>query len=400
MRYCMALLVMSWCAGRSGAQDVPQFRGLSGGGISTEKGLPVNFSDVENLRYKALLPGRGLSNPVIAGGRVYLTACSEYQEKKLHVICLDQKDGRLVWERRFRATGLTLCHPKTNMAAPTPVTNGDVVCALFATGDVACLDKDGNLLWYRSLVSDYPTIGNAVGMAASPVLYKDLLLVDLVNVGESFLAAIDVKTGENRWRVPRPRDINWVTPLIVAESGRNEVIVQSKDGLFAHDLGSGKLLWSVTDEKFSGMASPIYGAGMVLAPGGKLAAIRLAGADKPGPVSAWKSSKLPTGYCSPIYKDGRVYALSHGGVLNCADAKDGKPLWDLRLEGKFAASPLWAEGRIYAVSEEGEVSVVQAGEEPQVLARNVLRDKILASPVAAGGCLFLRSDRYLYCFGK
>lgn len=399
MRHTRTLFVVLFCVPLAQAEDVPQFRGLGGLGISSEKGLPVNFGEGENLRYKVPLPGRGLSNPVIAGGRVFLTACSEYQEKKLHVLCLDQKDGRLLWERHFRSTGMTLCNSKTNMAAPTPVTDGKVVCALFATGDLACLDKDGNLLWYRSLVSDYPTVGNAVGMAGSPVLYKDLLIVDLINVGESFVAGVDVRTGENRWRMPRKRDINWVTPLVTRNGERDEVIVQSGDGLFAHDPTTGKVLWSITDKKFAGIPSPTFGEGMILAPGEKFFAIKPAAGKAPAEV-LWQSAKLPTGYCSPICHEGRVYALSYGGVLNCADAKNGKPLWDLRLEGKFAASPLLAEGKLYAVSEDGLATVIQIGDDPQVLATNPLKDTILACPVASGRALFLRSDRYLYCFGK
>jgi outer membrane protein assembly factor BamB len=172
-------------------EDVPQFRGVGGLGISKEKDVPLTWNEKDNIRWKVALPGRGLSCPVIASGRVYVTACTGVNQKRLHVLCLDEKTGKQMWERQLWATGTTQCHPKTNMAAPTPVTDGDRVYALFATGDLVCLDRDGNLLWYRSFVGDYPTVGNNVGMATSPILWNDLLIVCLENVGESFAAGID-----------------------------------------------------------------------------------------------------------------------------------------------------------------------------------------------------------------
>jgi outer membrane protein assembly factor BamB len=378
------------------AEDVPQFRGRGGLGVSTEKGLPVNFGDKENLRYKVALPGRGLSNPVIAGGRVYVSACSGYLEKKLHVLCFDVKDGRLLWERKFAATSPTLCHPKTNMAAPTPVTDGRFVYALFATNDIVCLDKDGNLEWVRSLVADYPTVGNYVGMAASPILYKDLLIVDIVNNGESFAAGIDVKTGANRWRIERPREINWVTPLLIRNGKSDEVVLQGAGGLVAIDPANGKERWSIQDKKFLAQPTPTFGDGVVFSPAERFLAIRPGGGKA---EIAWDTPKLPTGFASPIYHEGKVYALSSRGILNCADAVSGKALWDLRLEGNYAASPLLAEGRLYVVSEEGQASVIELQPEPKIAAVNALGETILASPVASDGALFLRSDRYLYCFG-
>jgi len=149
------------------AGDWPQYHGPRGSAVSDETGIATTWSETENIRWKADLPGRGLSNPVIAGGRVYLTASSRPQESRLHVLCFDLRSGKKLWERQFWSTGNTGCHPKTCMAAPTPATDGERVCALFATGDLTCLDKDGGLLWYRSLVGDYPTVSNQVGMAAS-----------------------------------------------------------------------------------------------------------------------------------------------------------------------------------------------------------------------------------------
>src|SRR5262249_35822525 len=141
-------------------------------------------------------------------------------------------------------TGGTNCHPKTCMAAPTPVTDGNAVYALFATADLACFEADGTLRWYRSLTSDYPTITNQVGMAASPVLAKDVVIVPMDNEGESFLAAIDCKTGKNRWKISRPKGINWVTPLLRQAGAITEVIFNDGSELVAYDLVTGKPRWT------------------------------------------------------------------------------------------------------------------------------------------------------------
>jgi outer membrane protein assembly factor BamB len=381
------------------AEDVPQFRGAGGLGVSKETGLPTTWNEKDNIRWKAALPGRGLSAPVIAGGRVYATANSAHNQKRLHVLCFDEKTGKQLWERQFWATGSTLCHPKTSMAAPTPATDGQRVIALFATGDMVCLDRNGNLEWYRSLVGDYPTVGNNVGMATSPILWKDMVILCLENVGDSFAAGFDKRSGENKWRIERPRGINWVSPLLIETNGQPELIIQGTDDLTAYDPANGTKKWSLSCKKFQPIPSPTFGDGLVFAPGEKFFAIQ-PGSGKEGPQILWQSNKLPTGYCSPIYHQGRIYALSYRGVLNCADGATGKPLWDVRVEGSFAASPLLADGKIYAVNEEGMTTVVSAGAEGKVLASNPLGDAILATPVVSNGAIYLRSDRYLYCIGQ
>ena len=398
MRHVVSALIVIGTTSVAPAADVPQFRGSQGSGVSSEKNLPLQWSEKENIRWKASLPGRGLSNPVIADGRAYLTAATGVEQKRLHVLCLDVKTGKQLWERQFWATGTTLCHPKTNMAAPTPVTDGERVYALFATADLVCLDKHGDLVWYRSLVGDYPTVCNNVGMAASPVLVKDMLVVCLENVGESFVAGIDVRSGQNKWRFERPRGINWVTPLVIENQGKSEVLVQGPGDLTAHDPATGKRIWSLSGS-FATIPSSVTGDGMIFAPGGKLTAFR-PGTGKSAPEVLWQNAKLTTGYSSPLYYRGLVYTVNARGIVNCAEPGTGKILWTERLEGEFAASPLAADGKIYVTSEEGITTVLQAGAEAKVLATNSLSEKILASPVAAAGALFLRSDKHLYCIGK
>jgi outer membrane protein assembly factor BamB len=382
------------------AGDWPQFRGPNGSGVSQETGLPIEWAQDSNIRWKAPLPGQGHSNPVIAGGKVFVTASSGYQQRRLHVLCLDQASGKQLWHRQFQSTGSTLCHPKSNMAAPTPVTDGKAVYALFGTGDLAALDADGNLLWYRSLARDYPSRGNVNGMAASPVLWRDVLILPVDNIGDSFLAGVDVRTGENLWKTARPRDHNWASPLLVPQGERAQVVMSAIAGLSAYDVRSGKELWTCAGNGFSNTTStPVLGDGLILVPNGTLVAVR-PGTEKADPRVVWQASQLRPNVSSPLYYDKRVYTLNPPNVLACADATDGKLLWQQRLApGTYWSSPVAADGKIYAANDAGTTTVVRAGAEPKILARNTLDDSIIATPAIADGCLFLRSDRYVYCVG-
>lgn len=375
------------------SQDWPQFRGPGGLGISAETELPVEWGKDKGVRWKADLPGRGLSSPVVVGGRVFLTACTGPNHERLHVLCFDAKGGKELWQRQFAATGSTQCNNKTSMAAPTPAADAGRVFALFATGDLAALDHDGNLLWYRSLVGDYPTIGNNVGMAASPVLHKDALLVAMENVGESFAAAIDARTGRNLWKRGRAQKINWTTPFVMENAGRTEALFQSPNELTAFDPATGSRLWSYE----AGMAtipSPVGADGVIIVPGGTSTALQ------PGREKAeklWDSKAVSIATASPTLHRGKVYAVNSAGVVVCADAKTGEEVWRARAKGPHSASPVIAGDRMYLVNEAGETTVLKLGAEPQTLSVNPLEDPMQASPAVSGGAIYLRSDKRLYC---
>ena len=381
--------------------DWPQFRGPGGTGVSAAKKIPVHWSETENLRWKARLPGKGLSNPVIAGGRVYVTACSGFLQNRLHLLCFDVKSGEKLWERQLWATGNTTCHPKTNMAAPTPATDGERVYALFATADLVCFDRDGHLLWYRALAKEYASVTNQVGMAASLVLHENCLIVPLENAGkDSFLTALDSKSGKELWTVKRPREINWTTPLIHANGSQLHVIFLSSNGLTAYDLLTGKMQWAIPEKQGSTMPSPIAAQGMIVSPSSTFGVYRPeTGKTDTAPV--WKSTRLRLGYCTPLVHGGDLYTLTSGGILSCWDYSTGQQKWQLRLKGPFAASPILIDGKVYTLNEEGMVQIVQPGREPKLLASNKLPgSNFLATPAVANEALFLRSDDWIYCISK
>jgi outer membrane protein assembly factor BamB len=373
------------------------FRGNNGSAVSSEKSIPTKWSKTEGIRWKVDLPGRGLSNPVIAGGKVYVTACTSYKERRLHVLCFDEATGKKLWARQIAATGSTACHPETNMAAPTPVTDGKNVYALFATADLVAFDSEGTMLWYRSLVGDYPDLSNQVGMASSPALIGGVLILPMENAGDSFLAGVDVKTGENKWRIKREREINWTTPFEIKTQGKTAGLAVTRSEALAFDPQTGKEIWRYTDEGLSSIPSATQGAGMIFVPGqGVLRAL------KPGntgsPEVAWEAKGVTGGYPSPVYYDGNLYGLA-SVTLNCLDAKDGKERWKQRVTGPFNSSPVIANGLIYVTNARGKTYVIEPGDKAKVVAENDIEDKIQATPAFANGCIYLRSDKALYCIG-
>lgn len=379
------------------AGEWTQFRGPGGRSVSDETGLPTKWSREDGIKWKVKLPGRGLSNPVIAGGKVYVTATSAYRETRLHVLCFDEKTGKKLWERQFAATGSTACHPVSNMAAPTPVTDGKAVYALFATGDLAALSADGTLLWYRSLVGDYPTLSNQVGMASSPVLADGVLCVPMDNVGESFFAGLDLKTGKNRWRHKRPSGLNWVTPVQVEMSGKKGVLFQGSDGAMVLEAKTGKPLWR-HKAGLSTIPSPTAADGTLYltAGGGSVKAVRPS--EDNSAEELWSADGALAGYPSPVIYKGKLYGLT-ATHATCFDLQKGEKLWQERVEGGFSATPVLADGKMYVVNEKGRTTVIRLGEKPEVIARNELGDRFQATPAIANGCIYLRSDGWLYCIG-
>jgi outer membrane protein assembly factor BamB len=382
------------------ASDWPQFRGPNGAGVSDEKGLPVAFTETEGVRWKTKLPHRGVSSPVVVGGKVFVTCSSGKRDDKLHVLAFSAKTGEPLWRREFAATGITSGHPKTCMAAPTPVADANAVYALFATADLAALDHDGNLLWYRSLNGDYKTISNVVGMASSPLLYKDKLIVPMDNNGDSFLAALDVKIGTNVWKTPRYRANNWVTPTLrELTSTEAEILFQNQKEFVAHDAATGKVKWT---QKVPGAVPMVTVAdGQMMITSGGVGMYKPTTDGKLDEV--WKSPKLRTDYSTALLYDGRVYAANPSGVLYCVDAKTGKDVWNERIKGNkqtFSASPVAGDGKVYLLSETGTLTVFQAGgTEAEILGTSELKEEGLATPAISDGAVFIRTDKHLWCIG-
>lgn len=379
--------------------DWAQFKGPNATGVSAEKGLPTEWSKDKGIAWQAKLPARGVSSPVVAGGRVYITCSSGVRDDRLHVLAFDANTGKQLWHRQLQATGGTAAHPKSCMAANTPVADESGVYALFATGDLAAFDADGTLRWYRSLVGDYPTITNQVGMAASPILVKDRLIVPMDNAGESFLAAVDTKYGKNVWKAERPRDINWTTPIVRTVGSATEVLFDAPSGLAAYDATTGEKRWSSKVSKGSIPTGTLDGDTLYLPTGG-VSAFKL-GEKGVAEKASWTAKEVQPGMPSPLVYAGRVYAVTGQGVVSCAETKTGKLLYKERLKGAFSASPVAADGKVYFLNETGSCSTLNGNsDEFEVLATNDLGGETLGTPAIANGRIFIRTDKALYAIGK
>jgi outer membrane protein assembly factor BamB len=211
------------------------------------------------------------------------------------------------------------------------------------------------------------------------------------------VGGVDKRTGQNRWKVERPRDINWTTPLVRTTATGAEALFQMNGELVALDPANGQRRWYYRGAGLSSAPSPVAAGDLILLPGG--VALR-PGTVKEEPTVAWNSNKLRTGFSSYLYYKDRVYAINSAAFLNCADPADGKVLWSLRVKGPFSASPVAADGKVFLVNEEGLTTVVEAGDKGRILATNAVGETVLATPAIADGAIFLRSDRHLYCIAQ
>jgi outer membrane protein assembly factor BamB len=396
--------------------DWPRFRGPGGMGISDARGLPVEWDPSENLVWKTALPGPGASSPVTFGDRVYLTCYTGYfipdepggslEQLKRHLIALRLDDGQIVWdkavaaklpeEERIRDHGF---------AANSVAVDAERVYAFFGKTGVLAFDHDGNQLWQ----TDVGSKTNGWGTAASPVLYKDLVFINASVESES-LVALDRKTGKEQWRAGGIREA-WNTPLVVmAASGRQELVVASQGSVLAFDPDSGESLWSCkTDIGWYMVPSVVAADGVVYCLGGRSGTAALAvRAGGSGDVTEthrlWTSLK-GSNVSSPVYLDGHLYwAHESREIAYCAKAATGEIVYEQRLDraGQFYASALLADGRLYYVTRNGKTFVLAAKPQFEQLAVNDLSDRSLfnGSPAVAGSRLLLRSDKYLYCVGE
>ena len=398
-RIIYAALVLG-CALSAGA-DWLRFRGPNGNGVADEEMVPTEWSEPDdNLAWKIELPGRGASGPIVVGGRVLVTCCSGYRQDRLHVICFDAASGAKRWERQFWATGRSMTHPKTNTAAATPTSDGQRVFACFSTGDVVCLDLDGNLQWLRGLMLQYPNASNSLGLASSPIVVDETLVLPIETDSQSLALGLDAATGQTRWKVDRPALASWASPVLLGggEDFNYLVVLQSGRGLAAYDPRTGHRAWH-SDRGCATIASGVAHGDVLYVPSFGLTALKQSTDGRP-PELIWENSRLSPSTSSPLRYQGRLFVVSRS-VLKCADAKTGELVWQLRLKGNFSSSPVVASGQMYLFSEEGVGQVITVGPlRGQIVGEIDLAETILASPAIANGGLYVRSDRHLWRFAS
>ena len=400
MKIVLALLALSLS---SFAADWPQFRGPDSTGVAADATIPAK----PKIDWSAPLPGRGLASPIVVGGKVFITASSGPKQERLHVICFNAADGAKLWERQLNATGRTMSHPKTSVAACTPCSDGRRVFALWSCNDLAAFDLDGNLLWVRGLTADYPNASNSLGMASSPIVIGETVVAMIENDSESYTLGIDAKTGRNLWKLDRPKSANWTSPVpFRADPGATPVaLLQSSKGLLAVDAVSGSRLWDFTGGA-STMSSSVVSGGVIYAVSNGITALRPQ-ANNEAPAQVWNSKQINPSTISPLVLAGRIFSVNGAGVITTADAKTGDAGWKLRLTGPFSSSPVGAGTRLVAVNEKGLVQIVDAAApEGAVLGQLQLplkedtKELILGTPALSGPHIFVRTDSTLWRLGE
>jgi len=384
------------------ASDWPQFRGPTGQGTSDEHGLPLNWGETTNVRWKVPIPGKGWSSPVIQGDRIWLTTATE-DGKSLRAISVDRNTGAILQNVEvFRLKSAKLTNSKNSFASPTPIIDGDHVYIHFGAFGTACISQTGEILWKTRLEYD----NGQHGTGGSPVLYDDLLIISCDGNDIQYVVALDKLTGKVRWKKSREGYQAYTTPLIVKLADGDQVISPGAFRAVSYDPRNGKELWQVTyGEGFSNVPRPVYGDGLVFICTGfqqpSLLAVRIDGkGDVTKSKVAWKLDRGVPLTPSPLLVGNELYLVTDNGIATCIDAKTGKENWRARLGGNHSASPIYADGRIYFLSEEGESVVIAPGKELKHLATNQLDGRTLASMAVAGGSLFVRSETHLYRIGS
>lgn len=378
------------------AADWPQFRGPESTGTVAGAVIPVN----PKIDWSAPLPGRGLASPIVIGEKVFVTCSSGPAQERLHVICFSAADGKKLWERQLQATGRTMAHPKTSIAACTPCSDGKHVFALWSTNDMAAFDLDGGLLWVRGLTADYPNASNSLGMASSPIVIGSTVVTLIENDSESYALGLDVKTGRNMWKLDRPKAANWSSPV----SWKGVAILQSSKGLLGVNPETGSTLWDYS-EGASTTSSSVVAGGIIYAPSNGITALAPK-TNGEAPEQVWRSKQINPATISPIVLGGRIFSINSAGVIATADIKTGDGGWKLRLAGAFSGSPVGSGKHLVAVNEKGLLQIVDTeiadGAVVSTLQLPLKKDPdelVLSTPALSGGKIFVRADSALWRVG-
>ncbi|MGH9661022.1 MAG: PQQ-binding-like beta-propeller repeat protein [Bryobacteraceae bacterium] len=437
-------VLLCGCLTLSAAEPVdnwPQWRGPHlNGSSATAKNLPVRWSPTENVAWRLEMPSWSAATPIVWEDTVFITSAEKgftnprsaapggppqrlrgeaFENDKLILIAVNRKDGSIRWSRVIG--GGNRIHRKQNFSSPSPVTDGSRVWWMTGTGILSCFDFAGKLIWQRDIQKDYGRFGLNHGYASTPLLHGDRLYVQVVHGmttdEPSYVFAVDKGTGKTIWKVDRPTEAqyespdNYGTPVLARAAGKLQIVVSGADWATGHDIDSGKELWRMggfnpnNERAYRTIASSLVVDDLVFTSstrGRPFIAFRPGGSGVTTEThQVWKNDLGPD-VPTPTSDGKRVYMVSDNGIMRSFEARTGRAIWDnRRIEpGTYSASPLLADGKLYMTSEDGATTVLKAGDEFEVLAINKLDSHTLASPVAVGNQIFLRTAEHLYCFSQ
>ncbi|MCC6419613.1 MAG: PQQ-binding-like beta-propeller repeat protein [Gemmataceae bacterium] len=410
------------------AENWPQWRGPNSDGISRETNLPAEFGASKNLVWKLPLPGMGGATPIIWGEKIFL---SSEDGEELVLLCLST-EGKQLWRTKLGASKKRFFRDEGNQASASPSTDGKHVYVFFGTGDFACCDFQGKVVWQFNAQERYGKFDIQHGMHVTPVLHGDRLYVSLLHAGGWWVIALDKATGREVWKAQRPTDgdfegqHSYASPVVWSNGKEEYLVVHGCDYTTAHRLTDGSEVWRLGDLNLKSrydntlrfVASPAVTAELIIVPTAKhgpVVAVKSAAKGKVVTGSPFEQWRLPPGKGEvlsrtpdvpcPLVRDGLVYLCRQWqretGALICLEARTGKEVYYEKLHAaRYRASPVYADGKIYLTARDGTITVVKAGPRFQVLAVNRLPDEITASPVVSNGRIYVRGFKALYAFSQ
>ncbi len=422
-------------------QNWPSFRGPGGRGLADGLNPPVEW-DVDmslNVLWKTEIPGLSHSSPIVWEDRVFIstvvsgnpnpefrrafalvgaeaaTSSEDMDRQSWRLYCLDKKSGRILWEKIIHeGIPKNKRHPKNSHASQTPATNGKYVVVYLGSEGLYCFDIDGNLQWSQDLgVLEHPM---GWGFGSSPIIYKNLVVVQRDHNRDSFIAAFDLESGKKVWSTPRDVITSWSTPTVYEGKTRAELLTNGTDYLIGYDPVTGKELWSLKGTSRQSIPTPFEANGLfyffsgfhsvgpmfAIKPGGE-GDITPAEGKNAAPYVSWRAERGAPEIPTPIVYGDYLYVVSNSGILSCYRADTGELVYRERMGGTggaFAASLIAADGRIYLTSEDGEIYVIKAGPKYELLALNSMGDVCLATPAVSNRMLIIRTQHHLFGIGE
>jgi len=436
----LAVLVLSLSSITTNAQNWPSFRGPNASGVAEGSKPPITWDveKVQNVLWRTAIPGLSHSSPIVWDNHVFVITAISNNPKATFVAkdrgiglanddvshtwmiyALDKRDGKILWSNKaYEGVPRAKRHVKATQANSTPVTDGRYVVALFGSEGLAAYDMKGGLLWKQDLGVLNPGLWDdkesSWGHSSSPIIYRDLVIVQADGHKQSFIAAFNLKDGKQAWRVERNEITSWATPTIYQGKNRVELIANGGRFIRGYDPLTGKELWRFADSDTQvKMQAPLVANDLIYITGGyppgramyafrpgAVGDISLKAGEETNQFIAWRTTKGSPYTPTPVIYGDLLYALADNGVLSAYDAKTGEQIYQQRLPSSFSASPLAADGRLYLSSEDGDVFVVKAGRQYELLSRNVMGQPLMATPALSGGMLIIRGENAIYAIGE
>ncbi len=379
------------------------WRGPRGDGTSREKNVPTQWSSTQNVVWKTPIPGKGHASPIVWDDRVFVVTAEKEKQQRL-LLCLDRSDGKILWQQVVLEAPLERINALNSYASSTPATDGARIYVSFLDVDkmlIAAYNFEGQEVW-----AVHPgTFSSMHGYCSSPVLWKNMVIVNGDHDGSGYLVALDCVTGRTVWKTPRPNQTrSYCTPLIGRMGGRNQLVLSGSKCVASYDPDSGKPLWIIDGPTEQFVASLVYNGNLLFMTCGFpqffMQAIRPDGA---GNVTktyvVWQKDKDCSYVPSPIAVGPHFLVVSDTGIATCLDAASGRSLWRERIGPHYSASLVTANGLVYFLSDKGVTTVVRPGPKLEIVARNELDEETYASPALSAGQIFLRGLNHLYCIG-